>query len=530
VIHVILTREDANTEFALLAEWLAGDRDLVAKGQLLCVIETSKASVEIESPGEGTLLHLYEQGAEVELGREIAVIAESSEELSRLLERRERPRPEGEASSGPRATRKAVELAERHGIDLASIEKRGFITAEDVEALARRLAGAKAAPVERSLLAGIPTGGVTLPRSFDQDETAGALDAGFLETLRADPEAFRALTAAEKCEAYRRHGALIGRDVVLEDGVLLLAPRIVVEDGVRIGSGATVRCEEAFAVGALTHFGPGLELACRRAFVGENVHAGRSIRIGGGGHRDPWALLTVGDLAFLGDEVFINPCRPVLIGREVFLTQRAMIVTHNIGHSVLEGFENRFAPVVLEDMSQVGLGTVVYAGCRVGSRAIVGSNSYVVSDIPAGAFAVGVPAKVAGRAQRILSRPRQVELARGMIDELAELLERRGHRPTRLPADDERGFELETHGGRSIVVLRERLATADALPAASGETVVLTLEYAGGEPPERCAVLDLLGRQVHGEGGVVLDTVREFCRKKGIRFSPGPWRYTAGLI
>ena len=28
---------------------------------------------------------------------------------------------------------------------------------------------------------------------------------------------------------------------------------------------------------------------------------------------------------------------------------RSLIVTHNIGHSVLEGFENRFAPVVLED-------------------------------------------------------------------------------------------------------------------------------------------------------------------------------------
>jgi hypothetical protein len=38
-------------------------------------------------------------------------------------------------------------------------------------------------------------------------------------------------------------------------------------------------------------------------------------------------------------------------------------------------------------------------------------------------------------------------------------------------------------------------------------------------------VLDLLGKRIDGEGGVVLDWVREFCRKRGIRFEPGPWRY-----
>ena len=44
------------------------------------------------------------------------------------------------------------------------------------------------------------------------------------------------------------------------------------------------------------------------------------------------------------------------------------------------------------------------------------------------------------------------------------------------------------------------------------------------------AVLDLLGRRVHGSGGVVLDSVREFCRKRGIKLEPGPWSYPGGLI
>ena len=62
------------------------------------------------------------------------------------------------------------------------------------------------------------------------------------------------------------------------------------------------------------------------------------------------------------------------------------------------------------------------------------------------------------------------------------------------------------------------------------ESVVLTLELSG-EPAEDVAVLDLLERRVHGSGGGdVLDSVREFCRKRGIRFEPGPWRYRGGLV
>jgi acetyltransferase-like isoleucine patch superfamily enzyme len=295
----------------------------------------------------------------------------------------------------------------------------------------------------------------------------------------------------------------------------------VLEDGVRIGPGATVRCEEVVAIGELSQFGPNLELLCRRAFLGGGIWAGRSVRFGGGGHRDPWAVLTVGDLSFVGDEAFVNVCRPVLVGREVFLTMRCMIVTHNIGHSVLEGFENRFAPVVVEDRAQVGLGAVIYAGSRIGAEAIVASGSYVTADVAAGAFAIGVPAKVTGRASHTLSRPRQVELARRMVDDLHELLALRGHEVSPIEdTGDVRSFEVE--GTRVAFV-----STFDGTEASPA--VVLALEVQA-EPGDGVAVLDLLGRRVHGSDGVVLESVREFCRKRGIRFEPGPWRYSGGLV
>ena len=418
-----------------------------------------------------------------------------------------------------KATKKAVELAERHGIDLGSIEKRGFITEKDVEAAIAQ-AAATAGPSTAPALAGVSTAGVTLPASLELDESAGRLDERFLDSLRSDPEAFGALSSDEKVDAYRKAGAQIGEGVVFGLGTYVVAPQIVIEPGVAIDAYGKVVGEELVAIGELTQFGRDLDLRCRRAYVGKGIWAGRSIRIGGGGHRDPWATLAIGDLAFIGDEAFVNVCRPVLIGREAFVTMRSMIVTHNIGHSLLEGFENRFAPVVLEDRAQVGLGAVLYAGVRIGAESIVASNSYVVGDVPPRSFAIGVPAKVTGSAAHTVSRARQIELARKMVDELHELLALRGHDVSAVGDGDERGFEVE---GTRVYF------TPTYAGGGGGPAVVLTLE-AGGEVPAKVAVLDLVGREVHGEGGVVLDSVREFCRKRGIRFEPGPWRYRGGLV
>jgi acetyltransferase-like isoleucine patch superfamily enzyme len=514
VLEIVLTREDANTEYALLAEWLVEDRSEVAAGQPVCVVETTKATVEVEAPGAGTLVQLYGEEVEVELGKTIAYVAETADELASMdAEAEAKPRPKP-AAGDRKATRKAVELAELHGVDLAEIDKRGFVTEKDVEELVARRK-ASAAPVAGPLLAGVSTDGVSLPEAFELDESDGALDPAYVTGL--DHEAFRALSPTDKVAALRDAGARIGEGVDLGEGSLVVAPRVVVEDGVRLGPRATVVGEEVVAIGELSQFGADLELRCRRAFLGAGIWGGRSVRFGGGGHRDPWATLAVGDLAFVGDEAFVNVCRPVLIGREVFLTMRSMIVTHNIGHSILEGFENRFAPVVLEDRSQVGLGAVLYAGARVGRESIVASNSYVVGEIPAGSFAIGVPAKATGSSSHKLSAARQRDLARRFVDDLHELLALRGHEVSAI-ADD--GFEVE---GIRVSFTPSYRGGPD------GPAVVLALDVRA-DVPDGVAVIDLIERRVHGSGDAVLDSVREFCRKRGIRLEPGPWSYRGGLI
>ncbi len=521
MIDIVLTREDANSESAFLAEWLVEDGETVRKGRPVCLVETSKASIEIEAPADGTIVQLVRAETEVELGSTIAVIAANEAEAAEAVARRSGgagAQPDGPAN----VTKRAAELAAEHGIDLSAIEKSGFVTAADVEALIR---AQETGELQLDpLLAGLSRDNVTLPSRFGVDDEEGALDEGFLAELRADPDAFGARSSEEKIAAYREAGARIGDGVQLGRDTVVIAPRIVLDDGARIEDGGRVDCAEVFAMGALSRFGHSLQLSCRRAWIGSGLWAGARIVIGGGGHGDPWATLAIGDDAFLGDEVFLNVARPVLLGAETFTTMRAMLVTHNVGHSVLEGFENRFAGIVVEDRGQVGLGAVVYAGCRIGREGILASNSYLVSDVPAGMLAVGVPAKVAGPASRPLPRQRQAAVARRLLHELHELLALRGSEVEALPQGD--GFSV---AGAGRVLFVEALSAPD-VTAGDGETVVLTLGLAGA-PPDGCVVLDLLERRVHGgPSGILADSVREFCRKRGIRFAPGSWRYGGGLV
>jgi hypothetical protein len=140
-----------------------------------------------------------------------------------------------------------------------------------------------------------------------------------------------------------------------------------------------------------------------------------------------------------------------------------------------------------------------------------------------------VPARVVGNARRTPTGARRVELAERMMTELNELLMMRGHDVTPVAGDVRRGFTIRVNDQTSQVLFTERLNSSFSPPSADGETVVLTLDISGAVP-EGCSVIDLIDRRVYGSGEAVLDSVREFCRKRGIRFEPGPWRYRGGLI
>ena len=78
-----------------------------------------------------------------------------------------------------------------------------------------------------------------------------------------------------------------------------------------------------------------------------------------------------------------------------------------IEHQVTVGAEKGRAPELGDDVF-VGAGAKIIGGVRIGNGAKIGANAVVVDDVPPGATAVGVPARVVGgeRPQTAHPRPR----------------------------------------------------------------------------------------------------------------------------
>ena len=70
---------DTMTEGTLVA-WKKKKGEEVAAGEVLAEIETDKATMEWESPEDGTLTEIYvDEGGKVEVGQRIAFIGEPGE-------------------------------------------------------------------------------------------------------------------------------------------------------------------------------------------------------------------------------------------------------------------------------------------------------------------------------------------------------------------------------------------------------------------------------------------------------------------
>ena len=70
----------------LIAKWLKAEGDEVASGDILCEVETDKATMDYETTEDGTLLKiLVPEGAPAAVGDPIAIVGESGEDIEELV-------------------------------------------------------------------------------------------------------------------------------------------------------------------------------------------------------------------------------------------------------------------------------------------------------------------------------------------------------------------------------------------------------------------------------------------------------------
>ena len=99
-IPVIMPRQGQSVESCIIVSWKKRAGDAVKAGDILCEVETDKATFEVESPAEGTLLAIFhEQGADVPVLAPIAAIGKPGENTDALRGAGAAPSPSAPAAA-----------------------------------------------------------------------------------------------------------------------------------------------------------------------------------------------------------------------------------------------------------------------------------------------------------------------------------------------------------------------------------------------------------------------------------------------
>jgi putative colanic acid biosynthesis acetyltransferase WcaF len=105
----------------------------------------------------------------------------------------------------------------------------------------------------------------------------------------------------------------------------------------------------------------------------------------------PWNL-TVGDYSWIGEEVWIDNLDKVVIGKNVCISQGALILSGNHNYKK-PSFDLMIAPIIIEDGAWIGAKSIVTQGVTIGTHAVLTVNSVASSSLEPYGIYRGNPAQ-----------------------------------------------------------------------------------------------------------------------------------------
>ena len=288
-------------ETGKLVSWLKKEGETVSKGEPLLEIETDKAVMEIESPGDGILAGIKAMpGAEVPVGRTIAWILrpgeappaeESSAESGRKITKAASVSPSASVAGSstvadrrPRISPKARRLAAEKGIDLPMVRGSGpggEILADDV----LKAESAKAGPPSSSAAAITPPASTFSRLMAERTLQSWTTVPHFFVVREVDAGALRDYRTRRSAEISS------GLKITYTDLLLFLISRVLVshpringtwtDQGLRenheVNIGLAIATEDAVVAPVIhsAHTASLAEIARRRSELSERVHAGK---------------------------------------------------------------------------------------------------------------------------------------------------------------------------------------------------------------------------------------------------------------
>ncbi len=130
-IEVKMPRIGTNDDYVTLAQWLVKNGEHICKGQVIAILETTKETNDLEAPEEGFIELLVDQGEDIKVGDNLAVIHDDLDEF----------KPQKMYKESSKDTRtysdKALQLIEKYNIDVNLLPVHKIIREKDVRKLVR---------------------------------------------------------------------------------------------------------------------------------------------------------------------------------------------------------------------------------------------------------------------------------------------------------------------------------------------------------------------------------------------------------
>ena len=102
--QVLMLALSPTMEEGTIVSWHKKEGDTVAQSEIICEVETDKATMEYESVNEGTLLKiLVPEGGQAKVGDPIAVVGEPGEDIGGLVKAAEQKAEPAAATAEPAA-------------------------------------------------------------------------------------------------------------------------------------------------------------------------------------------------------------------------------------------------------------------------------------------------------------------------------------------------------------------------------------------------------------------------------------------
>ncbi|MFU8803699.1 MAG: NeuD/PglB/VioB family sugar acetyltransferase [Bradymonadaceae bacterium] len=345
---------NANEDELEVVDVLVEEGAEVRSGDPICVVESTKATFDVDAPAAGFIRMLkLEEGQRVKVGAVICVITATADEAIELPDEAAQVQ-----AAGTRATRKAAALAAEHGIELSSLNISGIVKERDIRAFLKMAPSKPRATATEGLRVTGSTGEAVVVYG------AGGHARVLIDLIREGRRDLHVVAAVD--DSKNRPDRVLGVPVVGDASEL----GRLRERGIQYA---------VLGIGAVTNNALRIELYERlrtHGFIIPNLIHPRaavepSVRMGQG--NQIFAGAVVSSAAELGNNTIINS--GVVVSHDCRIGSH----THLTPGAILAG------DVRVGENTVVGMGVTVYLGVEIGRDATIANGVHVMHDIGDGA-------------------------------------------------------------------------------------------------------------------------------------------------